>query len=173
MNVPAGAASRRRDRVYDELSRAADRGALWLGVGGLLVAAGGRRRRAGVSGLVAVMVTSTLVNGPIKLIFRRQRPSHDDDVRHRLVRPPRTSSFPSGHAASAFAFATGAAMEAPELTIPLALLAAGVARSRVYTRVHHRVDVVAGSAVGVALAVGTRRVAARLAPAARERRGGG
>jgi undecaprenyl-diphosphatase len=127
---------------------------MWFCISAALIASGGRRRRAGVRGVVALSITSPLVNGPVKLIFRRGRPNRSaDDHRRRLVRTPRTSSFPSGHAASAFAFAAGAALEAPELALPLGLLAAGVAESRVYTRIHHRGDVLAGAAIGVGIAV--------------------
>jgi undecaprenyl-diphosphatase len=61
----------------------------------------------------------------LKLLVRRERPNRSaDESRRRLVRGPRTSSFPSGHSASAFAFAAGAGLEAPELVVPLGLLAA-------------------------------------------------
>jgi undecaprenyl-diphosphatase len=65
---------------------------------------------------------------------------------------PRTTSFPSGHAASAFAFATGVATAAPEAGFPLSAAAALVAYSRVHTGVHYPVDVIAGSVTGAAMA---------------------
>jgi undecaprenyl-diphosphatase len=70
-----------------------------------------------------------------------------------LVRAPRTSSFPSGHAASAAAFATGAALEAPALAPPLAILALGVGWSRVRVGVHRPVEVIAGAGLGVTVAL--------------------
>jgi undecaprenyl-diphosphatase len=151
------------DRIFGGLSRAADKGFLWLSLGGALIASGGRGRRAGIHGLVALGVASALVNGPLKLLVGRSRPDRRvDDRRRRLVKTPLTSSFPSGHSASAFAFAAGAGLEAPELVVPLSLLAAGVAYSRLYIRVHHRGDVLAGAAIGVALAMATRAVVARV-----------
>lgn len=149
------------DRTFSALSRAADHGVLWLGLGLALMASGGRRRRAGVRGIAALAVTSTLVNGPFKLLVRRERPSRPvDDSRRRLVRRPRTSSFPSGHSASAFAFAAGAALEDPVLIAPLGLLATGVAHSRVHARVHHQSDVLVGAAIGMAVATTIHRVLA-------------
>lgn len=65
---------------------------------------------------------------------------------------PRTRSFPSGHAASGFAFASGVASAAPFPGIALTGLAALVAYSRVHTGVHYPGDVIAGSVIGVALA---------------------
>jgi membrane-associated phospholipid phosphatase len=55
---------------------------------------------------------------------------------------------PSGHAASAFAFAAGVASEAPVPGGLLIALAALVAYSRVHTGVHYPSDVVAGAVIG-------------------------
>jgi membrane-associated phospholipid phosphatase len=153
--------ARRSDRFFARLSRAADHGGLWLAVGTALVAVGGRWRRAGLRGIVALAITSAVVNGPLKWLFRRERPQKLDRSRVQLVRPPRTSSFPSGHAATAFGFATAATSDVPELAAPLGLLAAGVAYSRVRLGVHHTSDVLAGAAVGAAVAVATREVMQR------------
>jgi undecaprenyl-diphosphatase len=69
---------------------------------------------------------------------------------------PLTSSFPSGHAASAF---TAATLLAGGPATPLWFtLAAVVASSRVYTQMHHTSDIVAGAALGVALGVVARRL---------------
>jgi membrane-associated phospholipid phosphatase len=70
----------------------------------------------------------------------------------RRVRMPRSRSFPSGHTASAFAFATGAGHELPGAGPPLLALAALVGYSRVHTGVHYPLDVVAGALCGIALA---------------------
>jgi undecaprenyl-diphosphatase len=65
---------------------------------------------------------------------------------------PRSSSFPSGHAASAFAFAAGAANARPMPLAPLWVLATLVGYSRVHTGVHYPADVLAGAFVGVSAA---------------------
>ena len=54
---------------------------------------------------------------------------------------PTSTSFPSGHAASAFAFAYAVGRRIPALAVPIRLLAAGVAYSRVHTGVHYPGDV--------------------------------
>jgi membrane-associated phospholipid phosphatase len=61
---------------------------------------------------------------------------------------PASTSFPSGHAASGFAFAHAVGRHLPVLAAPLRLLASGVAYSRVHTGVHYPGDVVAGSILG-------------------------
>ena len=65
---------------------------------------------------------------------------------------PRSQSWPSGHAASAFAFATGVGAAWPAAGVPLSVLASLVAYSRVHTGVHYPSDTIAGTAFGVALA---------------------
>ena len=70
---------------------------------------------------------------------------------------PASASFPSGHAASAFAFATGVGHVLPAVGVPLRALAALVAYSRVHTGVHYPGDVVAGALVGSGLAQLTTR----------------
>ncbi|MEA2517742.1 MAG: hypothetical protein QOG16_1580 [Actinomycetota bacterium] len=146
------------DRVVPRLTRAANHSVLWLGISGLLWLFGGRfGRRAAARGLLSVAVSSTIANGPLKLVARRPRPLIDDvPLVRRLHRSPRSSSFPSGHSASAFAYATGASMELPYLGAALGPLAAAVAYSRVYTGVHYPSDVVAGSLLGTGVALSTR-----------------
>jgi hypothetical protein len=74
-----------------------------------------------------------------------------------LPNPPTSSSFPSGHAAFAAAFATAVALECPKAGLAIAPLAAAVAYSRVHVGVHWTSDVLAGAAVGSGIALGTQR----------------
>jgi undecaprenyl-diphosphatase len=143
------------DRAFRRLSRAADYSKLWLASAALLAATGGvSGRRAAVNGLAATGLTSAVVNLVLKPLGRRRRPDRD---LHRVpiarqVEMPRSTSFPSGHSASAFAFAAGVASVSPAAGIPLSALAALVAYSRVHTGVHYPVDAVVGSVTGGALA---------------------
>jgi membrane-associated phospholipid phosphatase len=87
----------------------------------------------------------------------RRRP---DRVAHtvpvaRHVAMPRSSSFPSGHAAAAFAFATGVGRSMPHAAAPLRALAALVAYSRVHTGVHYPADVIVGALAGASIAQAT------------------
>src|SRR5688500_15712550 len=117
------------DKTLPRLSHAANRSALWMGIAGLLWLFGGRfGRRAALRGLMSVAMSSAIANGPAKLLARRPRPIIDDVPLVRRVRKvPRSTSFPSGHSASAFAFATGVAMELPSIGLPLVPVATAVA----------------------------------------------
>ena len=145
------------DRILPPLTSSADHGLLWFAVAGALAVSG--QRRAAVRGLASLGVASAVANVPAKLAARRSRPQlHPVPLPRHLFRQPTTSSFPSGHSASAAAFATGVAMESPLLIGPVGLLAAGVAYGRVHTGVHYPGDVVAGIALGAASAVAVKRV---------------
>jgi undecaprenyl-diphosphatase len=145
------------DRVLPQLTSSADHGLLWYGVAGALALSG--QRRAAVRGLASLAVASAVANVPAKYAARRSRPLLEPvPLPRQLLRQPTTTSFPSGHSASAAAFAAGVALESPRLAAPVGLLAAGVAYGRVHTGVHYPGDVVAGVALGAACAVAVKRV---------------
>jgi diacylglycerol kinase family enzyme/membrane-associated phospholipid phosphatase len=147
------------DDTLPGIGRAANKSRLWARIALILAAAGGRfGRRAAFRGLISIAVTSAFVNLPVKAAARRGRPpiKFVPEAR-RLARVPTSFSFPSGHSASAAAFATGAGIELPVMTGPLAVLAGAVAASRVYTGAHYPCDVLAGAAIGSAFALGSTR----------------
>ena len=136
------------DGPLRHLSNAADHSRLWLGIAAVIAVSGGRRgRRAALEGVLAIGTTSAVVNLGIKSVAGRRRPDAPAPARWgaRHVSMPESTSFPSGHAASAFAFAYAVRRHLPELAVPIRLLAGGVAYSRVHTGVHYPGDVVVGS----------------------------
>ncbi|MGH4031042.1 bifunctional phosphatase PAP2/diacylglycerol kinase family protein [Actinomycetota bacterium Odt1-20B] len=145
------------EQVLPRLSRAANHGRLWFATAGALAAAGGpRARRAAVRGAGALALASLATNTVAKYAVRRPRPAFDAvPLVRRLVKYPHTSSFPSGHSASAAAFACGVALESWRGALVVAPLAAAVAFSRVYVGVHYPSDVLAGCAIGAAAAAAT------------------
>ncbi len=149
---PTGAA------VLPRLSRAADHGVLWLGAAAGLAVLGGRNgRRVAARGIASLGLASAVVNTVGKHSVRRARPGLEAvPVIRRLRRQPFTTSFPSGHAASAAAFAAGVVLEDPRWTAIVVPLAASVAFSRVYTGVHYPSDVLAGLALGTGAALAVR-----------------
>lgn len=106
---------------------------------------------------MAVFAEWALTNGPVKLLFDRRRPDNSEIV-HLVpgwLRPPRSSSFPSGHS-SAAAFSTVLWWAwSPPIGLLGAVVAIAMGLSRVVLRAHHKSDVVAGWAWGVVLALGT------------------
>ncbi len=148
------------DRVFSAVSRAADHSKLWTATAAALTLVGGHHgRRAAVNGMASIAVASTLANVGLKPLGRRRRPDRAAYAvpLARQVAMPLTTSFPSGHAASAFAFATGVTRELPTVGIPAYGAAAVVAYSRVHTGVHYPLDVIVGAVLGGALSpVATR-----------------
>lgn len=145
--------------LLPRLSHAANHSRLWMVIAAVVAFLGGRSgRRAGVRGMLAIGVTSAVTNLPAKLLTGRTRPDLAvvPEIR-RLAAVPTSTSFPSGHSASAFAFATAMSLEEPRLRPVLFPLAAAVAVSRVYTGVHYPGDALVGSAIGVAVARATTR----------------
>ncbi len=148
------------DAGLRRLSRAADRSMLWAGIAAGLAAFGGPAgRRAARDGLASIAATSAVVNGILKPAHRRRRPDATATraTPGRAVRMPGSTSFPSGHSASAFAFAAAAGAELPAIALPLRALAATVAYSRVHGGAHYPADAVAGSLVGAATATAVVR----------------
>jgi len=148
------------DSAMSGLSRAANYSKLWMASAAALALVGGKSgRRAAVEGLVSVAVTSAVVNLPMKRVARRHRPDRagEEVPVDRQVRMPTSLSFPSGHSASAFAFAAGVGNRLPLVAVPLHAAAGVVAYSRVHTGVHHPGDVVVGSILGTVLAQLTTR----------------
>jgi undecaprenyl-diphosphatase len=136
------------DRFLVAITRAANYSRLWLLIAAALAVLGGRRgRRAAGRGVIAVAIAAAIANGPAKLLVRRRRPPWGSSAA--LIPMPRSTSFPSGHSATAFAFATAVSAELPSLAPVLVPLACTVAYSRVYTGVHYPSDVAAGVAIGI------------------------
>ncbi|MFD5567752.1 bifunctional phosphatase PAP2/diacylglycerol kinase family protein [Streptomyces cadmiisoli] len=160
--------------VLPRLSRSANHGVLWFATAGLIAASRTpRARRAAVRGIASLALASAAINTVGKRSVRRPRPVLDTVPRVRqLKRQPVTTSFPSGHSASAAAFAAGVALESPAWGAVVAPVAFSVAMSRVYTGVHFPSDVLAGAALGVGAAFVVRALVpsrSQTAPPARAR----
>lgn len=89
----------------------------------------------------------------IKRTTERLRPFMVDDRIHLGTMPLDKYSFPSGHTLHATSFSMVVAYDLPELfwlVVPFAVL---VAISRIILGLHYPTDVIAGSAIGAALAL--------------------
>jgi membrane-associated phospholipid phosphatase len=115
---------------------------------------GCRRRipRAALTALSAAALAGLAVT-LLKDLFERARPPFLGVEAVGAV--PDSTSFPSGHSATAFAAAVSVGLLYPRLRTPLLALAATVALSRVYLGVHFWSDVVFGSVLGAAIGLAT------------------
>jgi undecaprenyl-diphosphatase len=146
------------DRVFYSASALGDHSLVWLMLGALRGLRSEHDWKAAVRVGLMLGAESALVNVGIKSLFRRTRPPWQESGPLRL-RKPLTSSFPSGHATSAFT-AAGLLADDDPLWPAYYALAVLVATSRVYVRVHHASDVIGGIPIGVALG----RIGRRLLP---------
>jgi undecaprenyl-diphosphatase len=132
-------------------------GTIWVMLGALRGLRGEHQWRAAVRVGAAVGIESVVVNAGVKSLFRRRRPVVDTPRPYPL-RTPLTSSFPSGHATSAFCAATLLADGDPGLAPLYYATATVVALSRIHVKIHHASDVVGGIAIGLALGRLVRRL---------------
>jgi membrane-associated phospholipid phosphatase len=150
------------DRLLVGVSNAANYSRLWLVTAAAVAAfGGGRGRRAACHGVLAIALTSAVTNLVLKPVAGRQRPARSDGrpgSDSRRVRRPVSTSFPSGHAASAFAFASAVGHAAPTVRLPLHVAAATVAYSRVHTGVHYPSDIATGAIIGELCGRAVRRL---------------
>ena len=146
------------DAFFRRLSASANHGKLWIAAAAAMAAFPGRPRRAALHGLIAQAVASAVTNVVFKTLLPRTRPLPEHLPVFRFVHPqPTSSSMPSGHSASAVAFAVGTGLVQPGIGAALAPVAAGVAYSRVHTGAHWPSDVLFGSALGAGAALLTRK----------------
>ncbi|HUR03259.1 MAG TPA: phosphatase PAP2 family protein [Nonomuraea sp.] len=163
----AGTATPNLDRLLVGVSNAANYSRLWMLTAAVVAAfGGGRGRRAAGRGVLAIAVASAVTNLCLKPLAGRRRPDravHGPVSLSRRVRRPMSTSFPSGHAASAFAFAYGLGAANPAIWGLVRLAGAAVAYSRVHTGVHYPSDVVVGAVVGGLCGWTVRRLVGRRA----------
>jgi len=146
----------RIDRLMYVASELGDFSLIWHLVSTARALAPDRRAEDAVRMSTIIGLESLLVNGVVKSFFGRHRPPWEQERPHKLRRP-KTSSFPSGHASSAATFLGVMARDDPLWPL-YAAAAATVAASRVFVKIHHASDVVAGAALGAGLAVLARKL---------------
>jgi undecaprenyl-diphosphatase len=139
--------------IFVGLGRIEMLGAVWTA---LALAFGLATRRGILASLgLAILVGATTFAADsasfgVKDLTSRTRPF----VAHPQIHPlyvVHSSSFPAGHAATAFAGATLLAYVWPRGTTFFLLLAAAIGYSRVYVGVHYPSDVIVGALLGVAV----------------------
>ena len=143
-----GEGSRKGSTFFGRAGDVIRRPPMWAVIAAGLSATGERGRRAALRGSVCYLSASA-VHLPIKALVGRRHPP--GSARHQAG--PFTSSFPSGHAASDLAFVFGAAQDLPRVFVPLSACTLAVHWSLVRKRAHYPSDVIAGGALGIAVAL--------------------
>ncbi len=142
------------DWLLPLISMAGGGGMIWIVFSLVLLTSG----RSGTKKVAILMLMSLFISflageEGLKHYFQRPRPFETIPDVDLLVKPPGSYSFPSGHAANAFASGLVLARMIPVLAWPVLILAALMAFSRVYVGVHYPLDVIAGSLLGAACAL--------------------
>jgi undecaprenyl-diphosphatase len=126
-------------------------GALWGVIAALAFLVTGLQPSHLLLPWAAVAVSWTVAEGA-KFLFNRARPFISDTEIAPLIKTPSSSSFPSGHAATAAAGALTLSAIYPSFAPALLLAGFLVALSRIYLGVHYPFDVLAGLLIGTAIA---------------------
>jgi undecaprenyl-diphosphatase len=156
------------DRAAAALSNLSDYGLVWVGLAALKGRRAGPDRRRAVLALGVAGWSSLLVSRLMKRTVERPRPGEHLAAG---VRPPTSSSFPSGHTLAAFT--TAIVLSETEVGTAAAVGFAGaVAASRVHLRAHHPTDVLGGAAIGSLLGLLLRPAVRVVTPGSRRRKPG-
>lgn len=150
------------DQLFTNASHLGDFSVIWHIIGVARGLTSEQRARQAMVLSAVLGAESLLVNQGVKRLFRRTRPTPAGDERF-IVREPSTSSFPSGHASSAFVAATLLTAWGGRRTAPMWFgVAAIVAVSRAYVRIHHASDIIGGALLGLGLGTIAMRLARKM-----------
>lgn len=138
------------DVFFSYVTRLGDYGLLWILLT-ILFFILPSKRHIGIMTTLSLLCSSLMVNIVLKPLVHRARPFTLYPV-ELFIPTPIDYSFPSGHTAAAFAFATAFALSSEDAFAKFTLFAFAttIALSRMYLFVHYPTDVLAGILIGVA-----------------------
>lgn len=148
--------------MADSITLATTGGWIWLlGLVAARILGVTDSKRAFQLAVPCVLGATSMVEWPIKSLFRRKRP-FIDVVRALVIgRRPDGWSFPSGHTAAAFSGAWIVSTVWPKRAPFFFGLASCVGFSRIYVGAHYPGDIFSGAALGMILAEAIRRPVSR------------
>lgn len=115
---------------------------------GVLILLALRKHRLFLQGMFASILAYGM-NALIGILIPRHRPFVDYGVAKLIEKSAESKSFPSDHAALAFAIAAVVAYAYPRWGWLLFICAILIALSRIYVGVHYPTDIIAGACVGI------------------------
>lgn len=137
------------------VSHLGDHGKIWI-ILCLVLLLFKRTRKAGICGLLALLINLLITNVTLKPLVARIRPYEQFNDLILLLERQKDFSFPSGHTSSSFATAWAIfcmhrtdANKRTLLGIASLILAIWIAWSRLYVAVHFPTDVIAGVLIGI------------------------
>lgn len=134
-----------------------DAGMVWILIGiALLITK--KYRLAGVSLLLSLALCLFFGNTILKPLIARPRPCHTYPSIDLLIPIPHGYSFPSGHTLSSFAGAFSIYLYNKKAGISALILASLIAFSRLYLFVHYPSDIIAGTLLGILLAISAKKM---------------
>ena len=138
------------DAVLSFISMLGDYGLLWI-VAAVVMLFFKKTRKTGLMVGAALILGLIFGNGILKNAIGRIRPYDLENamVTTPLIHKPSDLSFPSGHSLASFEFATVIFIRDKRFGIPLLILAALIAFSRIYFYIHFPTDIICGALLGV------------------------
>jgi len=138
------------DTFFSLITKLGDGGVFFIAIG-LMLLIFNKTRKCGIMILAALILELVVVNLTMKPLFARVRPYDVNAAYQLLINAPHDYSFPSGHTASAFAFAAAIFAFNKKWGIAAGILALLIGFSRLYLYIHYPTDVAAGLVIGIAL----------------------
>ncbi len=137
----------RRNRIMTFFSKIGEKGIVWFALC-LPMLIYSPWRFLGVNIILGLAIAHLAGEIIIKHIVARVRPCHKLEDDQLIVKRPKYYSFPSGHTTSSFSVFAVTLFNCWPLSIPVLFVAAMIALSRIYLRVHYLTDVLVGLFLG-------------------------
>jgi undecaprenyl-diphosphatase len=117
-----------------------------------------------VLAVISVVIADAIGTHVFKYAFSRSRPCIALEGVRLLVGCTNLPSFPSNHAVNSSVLATLTILHRPLLWLPAAAMVLLIGFSRIYVGVHYPLDILAGSALGIVVALVLSAIMTRIWP---------